>query len=37
MNLLVNIMLTMNGTPTRMTGYYHENVAVLIHSIKPKI
>ena len=24
----------MNGTPTGMSGYYHENVAVIIHSIK---
>jgi hypothetical protein len=24
----------MNGTPTGMSGYYHENVAVVIHSIK---
>jgi len=23
----------MNGTPTGMTGYYHENVALVIHSI----
>ena len=23
----------MNGTPTGMSGYYHENVAVIIHSI----
>lgn len=24
----------MNGTPTGMHGYYHENVALIIHSIK---
>ena len=24
----------MNGTPTGMSGYYHENVALIIHSIK---
>jgi hypothetical protein len=24
----------MNGTPTGMYGYYHENVAVMIHSVK---
>ena len=23
----------MNGTPTGMSGYYHENVALIIHSI----
>lgn len=23
----------MDGTPTGMSGYYHENVAVIIHSI----
>jgi len=26
----------MNGTPTGMSGYYHENVAVMIHSVKNK-
>ena len=26
----------MNGTPTGMRGYEHENVAVIIHSITPK-
>ena len=26
----------MNGTPTGMSGYYHENVALIIHSIKNK-
>jgi len=26
----------MDGTPTGMTGYYHENVAVMIHSVKNK-
>lgn len=25
----------MNGTPTGMSGYYHENVALKIHSITP--
>ncbi len=25
----------MNGTPTGMSGYYHENVAVIIHKINP--
>jgi len=24
----------MNGNPTGMSGYYHENVALIIHSIK---
>jgi len=24
----------MNGTPTGMHGYYHENVAVILHSVK---
>lgn len=26
----------MNGTPTGMSGYYHENVALVIHSVSPK-
>jgi hypothetical protein len=26
----------MNGTPTGMSGYYHENVALIVYSIKPK-
>lgn len=26
----------MNGQPTGMHGYYHENVAVMIHSVGPK-
>jgi hypothetical protein len=24
---------TMNGAPTGMSGYFHENVALIIHSI----
>ena len=28
--------LGMNGTPTGMLGYYHENVALVIHSIKSR-
>jgi len=28
--------LGMNGTPTGMSGYYHENVALKIHSINQK-
>ena len=26
----------MNGTPTGMTGYHHENVAVIIHSVRAR-
>jgi len=33
-NEVVYEWIGMNGTPTGMSGYYHENVAVMIHSVR---
>lgn len=32
-NTVVYKWIGMNGTPTGMRGYYHENVALIIHTI----